>query len=159
WPSLALQWDHGAVAGREIGGQVTIARTPNGSARFDGDLALDSIDLGWLAELGLGVDPLPTGQADEPWSKASFTEPILGTLSGRVGVATPRMSVRDGYDITNAKLGLAFDPGQLQIDLAAGDIAGGKADGGISIHNVGGNVNLSGHFSLKGSGLEPFIWQ
>ena len=92
-PSVELQWDKGAVAGREIGGRVTVAAAANGTPRFDGDLSVDSIDLGWLTELSLGVDPLPTGDPAAPWSKASFTEPVLGALSGKVNVAAPRMTV------------------------------------------------------------------
>jgi uncharacterized protein involved in outer membrane biogenesis len=158
-PSVELQWDKGSVAGREIGGRVTLAEGPKGAPRFDGDLSLDSINLGWLTELSLGVDPLPTGDPAAPWPKASFADPVLGNLSGKITVATPRMTVKDGYDLTNAKLALTLDPGELQIDLASGGIAGGSADGGLSIHNVGGNVNLSGRFNLKGAGLEPFVWQ
>src|SRR5262249_43833002 len=94
-----------------------------------------------------------------PWSKTSFGEPILGPLSGKVNVTAPRITIREGYEVANAKLGITVIPGELQVDLASGGIAGGTADGGFSIHNVGGNVNLSGHFNRKGAGLEPFVWQ
>ncbi len=157
--SLQLQWEWGVVGGREIGGRMAVSVSADGKPRFNGDVSLDTLELGWLTELGLGVDPLPTGDQAAPWSKALFTDPVLGDLTGNLAIATPRLTIRDGYDISNAKLALNVEPGVLDVELASGGIAGGTTAGGLSIHNVGGNVNLSGNFNLKGAALEPFIWQ
>ena len=87
-PSVELQWDKGVVAGRAVGGRMSVAETADGKPRFDGDLSLDALDLGWLSELSLGVDPLPTGDSAAPWSKTLFTDPVLGDLTGKLAITT-----------------------------------------------------------------------
>ena len=65
----------------------------------------------------------------------------------------------DGLDVANAKATLNLQPQRIDVDLSAGDLAGGKATGGVSIQNVEGNANLTGQFNLAGASLESLIWQ
>ncbi len=155
---LGLEWPSGTVGTAIAGGKLTLA--PDGSRgwRIGGDLAIDDVDLGWLASLGLGFAPMPTGDAAAPWSKTAFVAPTYGAVSGKIAVTADRLDVGD-LGLTVTKFDLALQPQRIDLDLTAGQIAGGAVTGGLSIHNVGGNANLSARFDLKGAALESFVWK
>jgi uncharacterized protein involved in outer membrane biogenesis len=154
-----LAWSDGRVASHAVGGSVTLARGADRGWRLDGDLGIDRVDLDWLLSLGLGTAPLPTGDSAAPWSKSAFSAPGYGPVSGKLKVATEHLAVSDALDIANAELALVLQPQRIDIDVTGGHFAGGAASGGISIHNVEGNANITGQFTLAGASLESLIWQ
>ena len=57
-----IDWQNGAIAGRQVSGKLKVAEGAEGGLRLEnGELQLDQLDLGWVASLGLGSAPLPTG--------------------------------------------------------------------------------------------------
>lgn len=156
---LALQWRNGSLGERAVNGAVGLSRGADGGWRVDGDLAVDTVDLGWLLSLGLGVSPLPVGGAETPWPKTPFTAPGYGPVSGRLAVAVDRLTVSETLNVANAKLALALQPQRIDVDLSQGHVAGGSAIGGFSVHNVEGNATLTGQFTLTGASLESLVWR
>ena len=154
-----LAWQNGTIADRAINGSVKIGRVTDQGWRLDGDLAVDSVDLGWLTSLSLGFSPEPTGDPKAPWSKTPFSAPTYGQASGKLAVTAEHLSVGEGLDVANAKLAVNLQPQRIDVDLGGGDLAGGKASGGVSIQNVDGNANVTGQFNLAGASLESLIWQ
>ena len=157
--AVSLRWRNGQIAGRTVSGEATIGRSAERRWRLDGDLAVDDMDLGWLTGLSLGASPLPTGDAETPWPRTPFTAPTYGPLSGRVAVAVERLALGGGLSVSNGKLSLAFQPQRIDIDLTAGDFAGGSAAGGLSIHNVEGNAGVTGQFTVAGASLDGLVWR
>ncbi len=153
-----LTWKNGTLGPAIASGDVTLAPDGSGSWRIGGNMVSDRVDLGWIAALGLGSAPLPTGDAAEPWSRTPFAGPAYGRVSGTLQVKADRLDA-GGLGITGTAFTLALQPQRIDLDLTAGQLAGGNVTGGMSIHNVDGNVNFSGRFDLKGASLESFVWR
>ena len=156
--SAAFTWQNGSIAGNTVSGTLALARGNDAVWRADGDLSVDSADLGWLAALGLGTAPLPTGDPKMPWPKVAFTSPTTGALSGKVTAAVNRLTVGD-LNVTGSTVSLALSPQRIDIDLKRGGLAGGTFGGGVSIQNVDGNAHVSGQFSVSGAALDALAWQ
>ena len=156
--SGTVTWQNGTVAGHTVAGTLTVAHGGEALWRTDGDLHVDSADLGWLAALGLGISPLPTGDSKTPWPKAGFTAPAIGMLGGKITAAVDQLAL-GGLDVTGGTVVLAFSPQRVDIDLKGGGLAGGKANGGLSIQNLDGSAHVSGQFSLGGAALDALAWQ
>ena len=155
---LELSWKNGRIGTAIAGGDVTLAPDGTRAWRIGGNLVADEVNLGWIASLGLGFAPLPTGDPAEPWSRLPFAAPAYGLVTGKLSVAADRLDVGD-LGITGTAFTLALQPQRIDLDLTAGQLAGGTVTGGMSVHNVGGNANFSGRFDLKGAALESFVWR
>ncbi len=155
---VGLQWKNGKIGPAIAGGEVTLAPDGAGGWKIGGNLNADEVDLGWIASLGLGFAPLPTGDPAEPWSHEPFASPAYGTVSGKLVVSADKLDVGD-LAVTGTTFTLALQPQRIDVDLTAGQLAGGSVTGGMSVHNVGGNANFSGRFDLKGAALESFVWR
>jgi len=154
-----LEWRNGRVSGHAVGGKVRLTRASDQTWRIDSQLDVDEVDLGWMMALGLGFAPMPTGDPAAPWSKTPFISPVYGFVSGKLAVDADHMQVGEDLDIANVSLDVQLQPQRIDIDLSAGQLAGGGVTGGLSIHNVAGNANLNARFNLKGAALESFAWQ
>lgn len=156
--STELTLTNSQVADRLVNGRLSLAQSGSGSWQVGGDLHVDAVDLGWLTALGLGFALEPTGDEAAPWSRAPFGEVGYGRTSGRVAISADEFIVADGFDATGATLNLDLQPDRLSIDLAGSQVIGGALSGGLSVHNVGGNVSLTGRVDLKQATLESLIW-
>ncbi len=156
--SVGLSWKNGTVGPAIAGGDVTLSPDGNRGWRIGGKVVADEVDLGWIASLGLGSAPGLTGDPAAPWSRAPFAPPTYGPVSGTLQVAADRLDVGD-LGLTSTAMTLALQPQRIDVDLTAGQLAGGTVTGGMSIHNVGGNANVTGRFDLKGAALESFAWR
>ena len=92
--TVDLNWQNGQVGDRQVGGGLKLTYGEDGAWAIGGDLSVDSVDLGWLASLGLGFAPVPTGDAAVPWSKAPFGEPTFSHVHGQIGVTTSELTDR-----------------------------------------------------------------
>jgi hypothetical protein len=158
-PALSFAWQGGQIGDRIVGGKATVGWRNDGSLDLGGDLAIDEVDLGWLAALGLGFAIEPTGDRFSPWSKAPFGDPDYGAVHGRFAVKTDRFAIADGIDAANAALDFGIDPHRIDLGLKSGQLYGGTVAGGLTINNVGGNSNLTGRFELKNATLDSVVWQ
>jgi hypothetical protein len=159
-PSADLEWTNARVAGRIVSGRMRVARGDDGELRLeDGSLAVDLLDLGWLAALGLGESPLPTGNPDQPWPTTPFGEPVSGRLRAEIAIAADQLVVSDALSVRNAKARFTANGDRLNFDIKSGDALGGSVFGGFSIRNVGGNASLVGNVSLLGASLDAVVWR
>lgn len=152
-----LDWSNGAVAGRRVGGKLRLTEGAGSTLRFDGALDVDAVDLGWIAALGLGFAPLPTGEGD--WPATPFGDPVLAGLGGKLDVTAQTITIGDRLAVANPVLTFALAPNRIDFDVKSGAFTGGSVVGGMSIRNVGGNANLTGQFSLIGGTLGSVVWQ
>lgn len=155
-----VSWTNGRLADRTVSGTMSIAAGADGGLRFKaGSLAIDQVDLGWIASLGLGFAPLPSGVPEEPWPTAPFGEVALKGLAAEFDVAAERLLVGDTLQVRNGKLHLGLARDRVDFDVKSGDALGGTLAGGFSIRNVGGNASLTGNLSLIGAALDAVVWQ
>jgi uncharacterized protein involved in outer membrane biogenesis len=155
----SLKWSNATIAGQPLSGALAVVPSAERSWRIDGNMALEDVDLGWLMSLGLGFAPVPTSDPNARWSKTPFSSAAYGALTGRVAVTAARLALADRLDVNNARFDLTLAPQRLEVDLTAGEVAGGSVTGGFSIHNVAGNANLAGRFNLTRAALEPLVWR
>jgi hypothetical protein len=146
------------VSDRLIDGRLSLAKAGDKAWAVGGDLHVDAVDLDWITALGLGFSLRPTGDPAAPWSRAPFGEPGFGEVSGKIAISSDTLAIADGFDVTAATLTLNFLPNRLGVDLAGSQAVGGSMSGGLSVHNVGGNVRLTGRFDLRGATLEQLVW-
>ncbi len=154
-----IEWKDGHLGASTASGKVSAVPAGDGSLRLTGDLAVDTVDLGWLLSLGLGSSPLPGGDPASPWPKVAFDAPALGALSGKFTIATQQVSLGGETQVSGGTLSVALLPQRIDVDLAGGHLAGGEAKGNVSINNVGGNAHLFGQFDLHGAALQSLVWQ
>ncbi len=154
-----LAWQSGTIGGYLVGATVTLARGGDRSWRIGGNVDVDQAYLGWLMSLGLGFSPMPTDDPAQPWSKTPFISPVYGAVTGTLAVSADHLAVGDGLDLANTRFDLTLQPQQVDVDLTAGQLAGGTVTGGLSVHNVAGNANVIARFDLKGAALESFAWK
>jgi uncharacterized protein involved in outer membrane biogenesis len=155
----SLKWSNATIAGERVSGALSLAPAADRGWRVDGALGVEDVDLGWLMALGLGFAPVPSGDQSAPWSKTPFISPVYGPLSGRIAVTAARLSLSDRLDLRNARFDMTLTPQQMDVDLTAGEVSGGTATGGFTIHNIAGNANVSGRFNLSHAALESLVWR
>jgi uncharacterized protein involved in outer membrane biogenesis len=153
-----LSMRNSAVSDRLVNGRLSLARTSDEAWTVGGDIHIDAIDLGWLTSLGLGFALQPTDDAEAPWSRAPFGVPGYGDLRGSIAVSSDEIEMAPSFAATSATLNLTFQPNQLAVDLSGSHALGGSMSGGLAIHNVGGNVNLTGSIDLSDATLEELVW-
>jgi uncharacterized protein involved in outer membrane biogenesis len=157
--SADLAFNNSEIADRLVSGRMSLARSGQGTWQVGGDFHVDAVDVGWLTALGLGFAIEATDDPAAPWSKAPFGEPGLGPVTGRIAVAADELAIAPGFDATAAKMAINLQPNRIDVDLAGSQIVGGSLSGGLSIHNVGGNANVSGRVTLTDAALESLVWR
>ena len=155
---LDLNLKNAKVGPAIVSGNVTLEPDGAGGWRIGGKVVADKVDLGWIAALGLGLAPTPSGDPANPWSHFPFSAPAFGAVTGTLQVTADRLDV-DGLGITSPSFTLSLRPQHVDVALTKGQLAGGTVTGNMHVHNVGGNVNLTGGFDLKGAALESFVWR
>ncbi|MBN9023244.1 MAG: hypothetical protein J0H08_14365, partial [Rhizobiales bacterium] len=155
-----LAWQNGVIAGRQVGGTLSLSRGAKGGLHLGaGELQVDLVDLGWMAALGLGSAPALTEDPEAPWSREPFGEAALTGVTADIDIAAERLTAGDAMQVLNGKLHVAATPDRVDLDVKSGDALGGIVAGGFSVRNVGGNASLTGNFSLVGGTLDSVIWQ
>ena len=158
--SADVDWQNGAIAGRQVSGKFRVAEGAEGGLRLEnGALELDQLDLGWVASLGLGFAPLPTGIPEEPWPRTPYGEATFDDVTATLDIAAERLLVGDTLQVLNSKFRLGLAPDRVDFDVKSGDALGGTVAGGFSVRNVGGNASLTGNVSLVGGSLDSVVWQ
>jgi hypothetical protein len=152
-----VSWTNGAIAGRQLGGKLKLI-AGEAVPRLDGEVSIDTVDFGWLTSLAVGYPMLPTG-GDRPWPDTAFGDPTFAGLAGTIAFDAGRMTLTDGWDVSRAKLSFGLGQDRAELNLLAGEVAGGTVTGGLTIHNVGGNANVTGRLGINGANLESVVWQ
>ena len=146
---VAVAFGNATLGAAKGSGSLSLAKATGGWG-LDGDLALDRLDLGFAAGLGLGIAP---EASDEGWSDTPFGEPVLAGLNGAVDIKAARLALSDALQVDNAIVSARFDGGRTDYALTAGDFAGGTGTGALSIDASNGTAAISGQFAIKGAAL------
>ena len=149
--------DAANVGGKAIGGLLELAPEANGW-KIGGKIDVDALDFAWLGALSLGVEPMPTGTAEQPWPDTPFTRPAFGAFDGTVGLSATKMAVGHMFDVDNAQLELTLHPDQFGVDLKSGTVAGGAIVGEIQVRNPTGDAAVTGHFAIRGGEIGGLVW-
>jgi len=130
-----------------------------GGWRLDGAVDVDAADLGYATRLALGLPDEPEDPTAGPWSKTSFSAPIIEGFAADLRVNADRLAIADGLVVANAALSARYSGGTAELSLEKADLAGGSVTGTLSIQNADGDATVSGQFSLKAAELGDLAWQ
>lgn len=134
-------------------GALSIDRKVAGKAQ--GELALDTLDLGWLGEGILGqVQDAATGEL----STAPVAQPAWPGLDVVLNVTAKRFwpGVYDAVTGFSGKFEWKGD--EVAFSEATGDWLGGKLEGRLQLGNANGSGFLRSRFDLKGGDLAAAGW-
>jgi hypothetical protein len=155
---VKIQVSNGTLAGQIFRGEIALLPQAGGW-RFGGKVDVDTLDLGWLGELALGVRPYPSSGGERPWPEVPLTRAALGSIGGSLEVMASRVAIGTAAEIANAQIGLSVDPDFLGISLKSGTMAGGSVTGKVDIRNPSGDAAVSGGFELAGGTLGELVWR
>jgi hypothetical protein len=155
---VKIDVSNGTLAGQVFRGNIAVSPQPSGW-RFGGKVDVDTLDLGWLGELALGVRPYPSAGGERPWPEVPLTRPAFGSIGGALDIAASRVALGSAGEIANAQIGLSVDPGFLGIALKSGTMAGGSVTGKVDIRNPSGDAAVKGGFELTGGSLGELVWR
>ncbi|OLP61327.1 hypothetical protein BJF93_21380 [Xaviernesmea oryzae] len=144
----------GQAAGDGFSGTLTLDRMTPGKA--EGQIAVDTISLPWMAEGILG--PL-TDPAAEQLSDARLPPAPWTGLDMRLGVTAKQFWPGLYGAVGNFAGTLAWRGDQLDMTDAKGDWLGGKATGQMRLGSNGGSGFLEGKLSIANGDLGQAVWQ
>lgn len=156
--SVAVQIGPSSILQRSIEGALVLENNEQGwSAR--GELLLDEVDLAWLANLQIGVDVLPDGDPDAPWSRAPFLGPLWPSVAVDLDIVAGRLVVGDRLTVTNADLGFSFGPENARLELRNGSLFAGLVRSTLSFALQDGQVDLDGQLLLVDVPVDAMVWR
>lgn len=123
---------------------------------FQGDLTLDVVDLGWLADAVYG----------------SITDPLTGLLSrshvpknaGLPFNVDLKLAAGDFHlgalgDVERLNATLRSSPGKIELVDASGQLADGNFSGRAELGNIDGNAFLRAQMKVAGASLATTFWR
>lgn len=155
--SSAVVFSDSTIGGQPLSGRLEIASEQD-VWRLGGQIAVDSMDLGWVSALALGGSPLPTGAADAPWPTDTFTGPVFGALRAKLGIDL-RALTAGGLTISNPHLDLALGPDGGSLDIGQGTLAGGTLQAKFDARTASGVATLDGQLAVEGAALSDLVWR
>lgn len=145
----------GSIAANAVSGGIRLDRTtPALAAR--GSLAVDALDLAWLAEAIYG--PLTDPQTGRLSSK-DFSLPIFGVTDAMLDVTAKTLRTEISAPVTDFSGRVVHRGGNLTLENALGTWHGGKLSGRLMMSNGQGVGIFQTRLSLEGADLAPFVWQ
>lgn len=134
-------------------GALSIDRRVPGKAQ--GELALDTLDFGWMGEAILGqVQDAATGEL----STAPVAQPDWTNLDVDVNVKAKHFWPGVYDAVTDFSGKLEWKGEELALSEAIGDWLGGKLTGRLQLGNANGSGFLRSRFDLKGGDLGAAGW-
>ncbi|WP_099864672.1 AsmA family protein [Pararhizobium haloflavum] len=150
WRFSALE---GTLADNAVSADLTMSREP--SPEIEGNLALDTLDLEWLAESLYG-QPLRSLQ-DEGWSTREFPTVAALPFSGEISVRADRAYFGIAEAAERFSADLAYGDGELRFANLAADWLGGTLAGNLTLANRAGSGVLQMQMQLADSFLTRLL--
>ena len=157
-PVATIDLRPSSVDERSVDGTLQVT-ADDGVWDVTGQLNLEELDLGWLATWPLGMDPLPAGGTEEPWSTDLITGALMNNIALDVDVSADRFVLGDSLTITNADVGFTFGDEQAHIDLRNGSLSTGLVRSSLSLAFQDGQIVLDGQLFLADVPMAALAWR
>nr|CAD6412167.1 AsmA family protein [Rhizobium sp. Q54] len=154
--TIRLEKASGQTAGNGFASErLTIDRSA-GSASVEGDLALDSLDLAWLAEAVYGAvtDPATGALSEKP-----FSLPIFGAAEAQLKLRAKTFMPGVLGPATGFSATLDHRNGAMALEDATGSWLGGRFSGRLAMSNGEGNGIFQTRLTVEGADLAALAWQ
>jgi hypothetical protein len=154
--TIRLEKTAGQAAGNGFASEALTIDRRAGGGSVEGDLALDTLDLAWLAEAAYGSvsDPATGELSEEP-----FALPIFGAAEAQLRLQAK--SFRPGIlgPVTGFSATLDHRNGATALEEAAGSWLGGRLSGRLAMSNGEGNGIFQTRLRVEGADLAALAWQ
>jgi uncharacterized protein involved in outer membrane biogenesis len=128
--------------------------TRGSKPKLTGDLALDNLDTGWLAELVAG----PLEDENGAFSAKPISKPEGAPFDADIALSAKKFWAGYRVPVENFKGKLSYAAGSVALSDVTGEIGGGDANGSISLTAGDGQSFLRGRFFLKSVDTRLFSW-
>ncbi len=151
---LRLDEIKGTAAGTAIAGALAAE-----GAGIAGTLRLEALDLGALAALLLGGDPLKPGADGQRFANTVFPVPLAAVLPPLAIELEAEALAFGSLDLGRAALGFSLSADQLAVADLEAQYAGGTLSGDLTLTREGARSALSGELSLEDAALDALVWR
>ncbi len=152
-----------SVGAARLRGRLALALD---SHRLDGAIDADNIDGAGTVAAAIGM-PAASRAADAAWSWSSepFGNGILGRFAGQISLKARRVQLLPQQTAREFRATLRFGGHDMAIENLAGDLAGGRLSGRLSVRSAEDGVRADAKLSLVdadaasliGSGARPAV--
>jgi hypothetical protein len=145
----------GSTDSNNFSGVISYPRT-TADPRFEGQLTLDAIDLGWLADAVYGpiTEPL-TGQL----SRIAVLPEAGLPFNVDLAIAASEFHLGALGDVKQFNGKLRSSPGKIEVLDATGQLADGNFSGRAELGNIDGNAFLRTQMKVTGASLATTFWR
>lgn len=151
---LQLDALQGTAAGVDVSGALATS-----DAGLAGALDVATLDLGAIAALLLGTDPLAEGEDGRRFANTVFPVPVADVLPPlTVELATPALRF-GAADLGAATLGVSLDADTLTVSDLGARLGEGTLTGDLALVREGARVDLSGSLSLDEAAIGALAWR
>lgn len=143
----------GKALEENVAGSLSLSR--DASQVLTGDLSVKTLDAGWLAELVSG----PLKDANGAFSAQAFPAPVTGPFTADLKISAANLWLGYPVPVSDFAGRLRYGAGAVAIEEAAGQFAGGAANGALSLTIGQGQGFLRGKLNVKGADLGKLSWR
>ena len=134
------------AAGIAASGALQYRHDTGDQPALTGSLAFDRLTLTGL--IGLAVGPPQTAAADALWSQQPFAIGLIDPPPSAFTLTAKTLEIVPGVEATNASLDLGIAPNVVTLRNVAGDMSGGRIDGGATVRRDGRQATVEGKVGL-----------
>jgi len=146
---LALENMSGVVAGSPVRGKLKLGL--GAAMRIEGQIDADAIDVAALVAIAAGM-PRSVARGDAPaWAGEPFGDNALTELSGRVDFTAGRAALTPALVVRQARGSVRLGAGEFAIENVEGMLAGGRANGHLTLRRGADGLAARAKFSLLGA--------
>jgi large subunit ribosomal protein L24 len=120
--------------------------------KVDGVLDVDTLDAEDLAAFLVGTPAYASG-----WSSAAFAGGIIGDLAGDLALKAQRAALTPNLALRGFKTSLHFGKDAVSLDGMAGELAGGRFSGQLSLRSTDNGLAARGKFAMTGADAASLI--
>jgi uncharacterized protein involved in outer membrane biogenesis len=146
----------GSVAGTGLTGDVKLDFGQN-PVKLGGDIALERLSAGWLAEALLGSGSF--APSDGGWPAAAFAAESFINLQGSVNLTAAKADLGTYGEISDLTGGLALGGNAISLRNLSGLYQGGQIKGTVDAKNDKGTGLVSADLTLTGARFEDIVPQ
>jgi large subunit ribosomal protein L24 len=141
------------ISGSHVRGHLAFVRGKEPS--FDGELGMETLDLGAVFGLAMGV----VGQSPEAGSAEPLSRDLLRGVRGRLGFQAIRGVLPGGMEAKSVSGVVKGNDLSLAFDDLKGTLAGGEAKGDVAVNTSGSGMAIDAHVRLDGASGDALTYR
>ncbi|MFV0367629.1 MAG: AsmA family protein [Hyphomicrobiaceae bacterium] len=150
------------VAGAEVSGTMLVARGEGGRLSVAGDIAVDQMAISGLVANLVASAPRPmpalpsditNASASGVWTDQPFDPVAFDRFEGEVTATFGHLGLAPGLSLSQARLKLAFAPGNIEATILTSDLLDGSLNGQVAVTKAAAGARFKGELRVEGTKL------